>query len=386
MPHKHIHINQSDLQSVSRGHNPKNTIKIGDNIYYVKYDSPADQEVGGQKKIAEDFIGFLSKKLGFRCVEGFTADIDITDENGVSTHQTGFASKSYRKPNIVTSFTLLDVIRPEDELSAHFTNYDKTYCSVEKTLRDLPTFIKKKSEVFANSHPDMPNPFDSLHITDEVKQELVTHVLVDYLVCNDDRHTENIEFLIKKNESGYALALAPMFDNGRALGLYRSKDKCLLSQEQSFMRELFTDKWCDHRYTIDDIDQRPDHSFNALAQEVPKYFSDIATTDGSFDYTKLENNPNYILYTKFKDLNLENELYAYLCESSSLSAPETGEGKVTSELLEHFKQSTGISLEAYHVQEAIENFNSRREHLVEYMQPLDKQFEQGKSLKGGQGD
>lgn len=387
MPHRVIDIRQESLQTVSRGHNPKNTIKIGNSTYYVKYDAPADKQINGQKRVAEDFVAFLGKRMGFRCVDGFTADINITnDRGGGTTHQTGFVSKSYKNPDVVASFTLLDVIRPEDEVAAHFTNYDKTYCSIEKTLRDLPTYIKKKSELFAQAHPDQPNPFDNLCATAELKDELVTHVLVDYVLGNDDRHTENIEFLITKTENGYELQLAPMFDNGRALGLYRDKEKFLQSQDREFMRELFTDRWCDHRYTIEDIDQRPDHSFNALAQEIPRYFSQIAQTDDGFDYTKLASDPNYILYSKFKEMNLEVELLRYLCDSANMELPEDKKQlKITPEILEKYRQTTGVSLEQYNIDEAVANFNSRRGHLVEYMQPLDEQFEQAKKM-AAQGD
>ncbi len=367
-----LHVfDKIERRTITRGHNPKFVATIDDKKYYIKYNSEADDRDNVQKNIAEGFVSRVMKKIGVNCVNVELGDIQYNDENDTKVTKKSCLVESYKDKNVVASFTLLEVMRPDDETTP-FTNFDKVYCSVQKTLEKLPKYLSKMSDIYShNNATDANNPFSRLIIDTNLTKDLINQCIVDYMFANDDRHEENVEFLIVKEDNYYVLKVAPMFDNGKSLGLQVSESKAADMESADYKYNIFANI-CDYRYSISYINQRETVTFNEQCSDISDHFQSIAYTDEDFCFNDLNNNANYHTYRRLKDMDINKELSEYL---SLVGGIENGGNEVTQDLIDAFNSATGLTLTLAHAHAVVGTFGARKAALTHAMQDIDAQYD-----------
>ena len=214
----------------------------------------------------ELFYCHLGQKFGFDCVNAYPAYDTKTNTKGVLV-------ESF-KPNGERALSLKDLIH---FCVPYFSTHDYAcYFSYQEFMRMEKVLATAKLEY----EPNLGDKFKQL-------------VLIDYLLGQTDRHDLNLEFLLQKNPQSkmITLKMAPLFDNGRAMGLPTLADDTL--------QELIEDAQ-DTVPCLGISDDRPMcFPMNAEAtQKVTKYIAKAILND-----KKLR-----VLYNKFASLDIRQEI------------------------------------------------------------------------------
>lgn len=121
---------------------------------------------------------------------------DIIMFNAYNTKQVSPLSLDYKFTERIEDF----FERNEDKQKIFFL------FNVEDIMKELETFTKTYNMSFDKN---------------KMKNFLTELCVVDYFICNDDRHGDNISFLLQKSgPSKLELINAPIYDNGYALGTW----------------------------------------------------------------------------------------------------------------------------------------------------------------------
>lgn len=214
----------------------------------------------------ELFYCYLGQKLGFDCVNAYPAYDTKTNTKGVII-------ESF-KPNGERTLSLKDLIR---FCCPFFSCQDYAcYFSYQEFMRMEKTLKTAKLEYEQN----LGEKFKAL-------------VLIDYLLGQTDRHDLNMEFLLVKsqNSKNIILKMAPLFDNGRAMGL------------PTISSDTFEELIEDAQDTVPSLgisDDRPMcFPMNADAtKKVTKYIAEAILNDKNLR----------VLYNKFASLDIRKEI------------------------------------------------------------------------------
>lgn len=243
----------------------------------------------------ELFYCYLGQKFGFDCVNVYPAYDTKTNTKGVLV-------ESF-KPNGERALSLKDLIH---FCSPYFSSHDYAcYFSYQEFMRMEKTLNTAKLEY----EPDLGDKFKQL-------------VLIDYLLGQTDRHDLNLEFLLQKNPQTkkITLKMAPLFDNGRAMGLPTISDDTL--------QELIEDAH-DTVPSLGISDDRPMcFPMNAEAtKKVTKYIAKAILNDKNLR----------VLYNKFASLDIRQEI-----EKVDKQTKYGLSEKEKSFMAEYYKQRLGI--------------------------------------------
>ena len=229
--------------------------------YLYKIDDQKDLGFG------ELFCSHIARKIGFDCVNVYPA-ID----------------KEYKTKGVMVQSFLTAEYDMSRRLSDIVEEYDKLYMdpysrySVEEFLRLEKKFNK-----------------DGIYFAPDCITKLKQMVLADFMLGQVDRHLGNIEmlFFTDKATGKTYVTPAPMFDNGRILGLaqtdnilgsriesYRAVPSLVMHSRQDGQKEMMTE--CAGYSLLEEMERDP----------------------------KL-----YAMYQKFKDLDIAKEI-EYVCQQT----------------------------------------------------------------------
>ncbi len=201
----------------SEGLSPKFWIEYKGQEWLFKYSTTQ-----GYEHYAEAFVSILCANLGVSCVKSRIAKCDIKptlvdDTLTLSKFFKGYKSsfeggivegilvKSYLTPECLEEIKLCDMV--------DFNKRDRHDFDVDEVIKYVDEFCEAQTIAGKPLTRD-PNMLDRL-------KELA---FIDWFVCQDDRHSSNIAFLIKQNEKGEKfIELTPIFDNGMAFGFISEK-------------------------------------------------------------------------------------------------------------------------------------------------------------------
>lgn len=236
--------------------------------YLYKIDDSRDLGFG------ELFCSHIARKVGFDCVNVYPAIDKAYDTKGVMV-------QSFLTPEYDMSRRLSDIVEEYDKL--YMDPYSRY--SVEEFLR-----LEKKLAK------------DKIYFAPDCITKLKQMVLADFMLGQVDRHLGNIEMLFHtdKTTGKTYITPAPMFDNGRMLGLaqtdnilgsriesYRAVPCLVMFARQDGQKEIVTE--CAAYSLLEEMERDP-----AL----------------------------YAMYQKFKELDIAKEI-EYVCEQTGYTlAPE----------------------------------------------------------------
>ena len=309
-----------------------------------------------------------------------------SEKEEYSVRLDGVFSRSYKSDyRIHRTFTLDSVLRPQNGETFEYNNKHRVFNSVENAMRRLREYVEQKIADFKND-PKMSSYNPYLQLADlegdlaKIEEDLVSIVMLDYLFLNNDRHTENIEFsvVIDKNHQ-YHIVVSPVFDNDRTFGLDKREDEIEECLQSSSKRMIYTDLRNDMKFVIRDKDC--DDEFASYMNFSSNYHSDVIAEyikkqcmgpNGQLDIKKLKANNLYKLYESYKDVDIRQEFYSFLCQVAGI--PRVDISNFTkaeeSEFLQNFNRITGSTITLNHVNEVAENFNIRRSLLTKSMSQM----------------
>lgn len=157
----------------------------------------------------EDCFGFgelamshFSKILGFDCVNAYPA-VDFSENDR------GVIIESFLDDETTISRPLYDILDLAGIERDYYPDSLIKYCTPYDVL-NAEDFMKE---------------FEGLCFEDDIEYKLKQIAIVDFMFCQYDRHANNIEFVLRRDpKTGQnILCLAPLFDNGRMLGIGRER-------------------------------------------------------------------------------------------------------------------------------------------------------------------
>lgn len=134
----------------------------------------------------EVFTSYLSYILGFKCVKSIFSKNPFKHDDRSGVLVENYVTK-YVKETVSFSW-LIDTYKRRKEGAL----------SVNEAMEICRDFSKDTG----------------INLDKNLEQDLKEMALMDYLLLQIDRHSKNIEFLIKEKKGVKTLSLAPMFDNG----------------------------------------------------------------------------------------------------------------------------------------------------------------------------
>ena len=145
---------------------------------------------------------YFSKLLGFDCVNAYPA-VDF------SQNDRGVIIENFLDDRTTISRPLYDILEVAGIEREYYTDTSTKFCT--------PTDVLNAEEVIKE--------FEGICFEDDIEYKLKQIALIDFLFCQYDRHANNIEFVVRRDpKTGQnILCLAPLFDNGRMLGIGRVK-------------------------------------------------------------------------------------------------------------------------------------------------------------------
>jgi len=156
----------------------------------------------------EVFISYLSFLLGFKCVKSRFCDSTLLEDKNQEQYVVDDTLQ------IVRTGTLIEDFR---------TKYTKETISLKWMVerfgrRHFSGFTVREVYELCQELANKRN----LKLDKNLLTDLKNMALIDYLTLQVDRHSDNIEFLIEEINGIKTLKLAPMFDNGFCLFLFKS--------------------------------------------------------------------------------------------------------------------------------------------------------------------
>lgn len=157
----------------------------------------------------EDCFGFgelamshFSKILGFDCVNAYPA-VDFSENDR------GVIIESFLDDETTISRPLYDILDNAWIERGFYPDTIIKYCTPEEVL----------------SAEEAMKENEGLCFEDDIEYKLKQMAIVDFMFCQYDRHANNIEFVLRRDpKTGQnVLCLAPLFDNGRMLGIGRER-------------------------------------------------------------------------------------------------------------------------------------------------------------------
>ena len=106
------------------------------------------------------------------------------------------------------------------------------------------------------------------HGVPNVRKALSDQFLMDYLLMNTDRHTQNMGILVDANTNQW-VGMAPVFDTGTGLGCLVEDDE-ILNEKHEKKRQLFNAKHFSHDTLLKFIDFKQ-YDFSSL-QKIPQEY------------------------------------------------------------------------------------------------------------------
>ena len=229
--------------------------------YLYKIDDQRDLGFG------ELFCSHIARLVGFDCVNVYPA---VDKEYGTK----GVMVQNFFTSEYVASRRLQDYIDQYDKM--YMDPYSRY--SIEELLR-----IEKKMEK------------DGIYLAPDCVKKLKHMVLADFMLGQIDRHLGNIEMLsyVDKQTGKTYITPAPMFDNGRMLGLaqseylmgakiesFRAVPAFAISQRQGGPKEMITE--CVAYSLLEEMERDPEL---------------------------------YAMYQKFKEIDIAKEIQ-YVCQQT----------------------------------------------------------------------
>lgn len=145
---------------------------------------------------------YFSKLLGFDCVNVYPAVDSAENDSGVIV-------ENFLDDPTTISRPLYDILESAGVEREFYTDTSTKFCT--------PTDVLDAEDVLKE--------FEGIAFEDDIEYKLKQIAIIDFLFCQYDRHANNIEFVIRRDpKTGQnILCLAPLFDNGRMLGIGRAK-------------------------------------------------------------------------------------------------------------------------------------------------------------------
>ena len=380
-----------DTSGVVRGHNKKVAIKLNPEtyepdpkgeIFYFKYDSEKEKHGNMQKRFGSAFCSYLAHKFGGNFVEDIpgTAIVRGSSKEDYSVKLDGVFSRSYRNDyHIDSTFTLDSVLKPREGEEFEYNNKHRVFASVENSMIRLKSFVKAKiAEGMSNLKYSQLNDLEADFA--KIEEDLVSIVMLDYMFLNNDRHTENIEFSIVRGENGkYHLVVSPVFDNDRTFGLDKTEKDIEESLSSRVKRGIYVDLSNDLKYVIrekdcsDEFAREMNFSSNYHCDVITEYIKkQCLTPTGKLDIVKLKENNLYKLIESYKDVDIKQEFYNFLCEVIGVPMFDIYQCSEVEEqeFLTNFNRIAESTINLNHIKELTENFNIRRGLLVNSMRNM----------------
>lgn len=162
--------------------------------------------------------------------------------------------------------------------------YENNLVSVCRAMTDENTdLVPAKDIIRSSKFPD--NEFQLPFYINELKKhgiknpekEINEMLIIDYLLMNSDRHSQNMAVL-HNADTGEWISTAPVFDSGTGLGCLVSdekilqeehENKCQLLNAKSFSHELLLDYINLNSYDLTSLDDLPEQYGKKLVQYQP---------------------------------------------------------------------------------------------------------------------
>lgn len=368
----------TDTNHVARGHNKKFIINVNNDTYFFKYDAEKETKGNMQKRFASGFCSFLTNKYGGNFVDDIPGEAiveTVPKEHSLTTLK-GVYSKSYKEDyHIGLTFTLDEVLKPREDEDFTYNNENRVFASVENSMSRLKSYIEMQKNKELDKAPF--SLFHSLNNLEEdylkIQNDLVEIVLLDYLFLNNDRHTENIEFTIKFDDSGdYHLVVSPVFDNDRSFGLDKDEKKIIEDCSSKILRDVYVDYGADIKYAIRNKDcekefaSEMNFSNNYHADVIADYIrQNCLDENGLVDEIVVKEHPVYKLYNAYKDVNITSEFFEFLSEVADINNVYYKGISVeeSQDFVDEFNKKTHSTLSVNHIKEVTQNFNIRQSLL-----------------------
>lgn len=153
-----------------------------------------------ENNVGEVFISFLSKKLGFNCVQAEFAHSDLKGD--------GVISKSFITPEVTEKVNILEIFyEAERQQIIHSLDSSLDLLNTEDLMQLITAVMGKDYK-----------------LSDNFKTECLQMNLIDFITCQRDRMHRNIELLVKNEDGNNVIHLAPMFDNGLCFMFHRDEE------------------------------------------------------------------------------------------------------------------------------------------------------------------
>jgi len=253
-------------EGILGGIHEKYWVDCGNKQYLFKY----NRNECDFSDFGEVFTSYICFVLGVKCVKAMFCN-DFFEEN---KKRQGVLIESYREKNVKESFSLSSLI--EKYKRRHFSGY---------TVKEVMDIVKEfcfDNNIFYNN---------------KIEQELKEMALIDYLLIQNDRHANNIEFLIVEEKGFREIKLAPMFDNGFCLYLnYTNKENIMILK--TLLSRGFVELSLKHvnvkpKFYIEETETRDD-----ITESVVR---DLAIE-------LIKNKKLMKIYEKFKKINIGEEI------------------------------------------------------------------------------
>ncbi len=220
----------------------KAIFNIGGEKYFFKPNYINNSKKYTHQNNYEVFMSYLLNKFGVKNILKY----DYAQYDNGQEIVDGCVSKSFLTPDVVREMDLLTIME-----FVYYTKKSHQILDLQKTFtkNEFDDFYKNKPSNYKNalSKPhhftvdeicQSVQDFCKLYKIDfnikEIKQNLLSTVVIDYFCCNDDRNWQNIDFLLCDNNGKLTLKPTPIYDNAFALGAWYINNKTLEELEPMY--------------------------------------------------------------------------------------------------------------------------------------------------------
>ncbi len=327
-----------DVQEIKKGASGKKyrfTTPDGDIFFKSNYTYPqGDAEI--RQDIVETFVSSLLQKMNvpnvleyqlahYQDMNGCTSPNFIPkDSKEITYHQITYINylNSKRKSKVpydydepvksITGKRKKTVEKIVHKNSQKFKMFNRTlpkYMDGFATIDDIESTIKQYCDTY-NIAVDLDN----------VKQNLLNIIVIDYFLCNTDRNWQNFNFIVSHEDAKLKLSPTPIFDNGYAFGMGYFHNPIFAQQTDAYKKVV---SWL----SISDITKN-DSIPRALAVDIweNSQQNNILKNNGSLTldiYSLAKSNPTVAkLVDNFTHLDIKKELSEFSKKENIDISPE----------------------------------------------------------------
>jgi len=271
--------NDVQMEPFIKGAYEKYWIKLNGQDYLFKTNKTLKNNILDceENNVGEVFISFLSKKIGFNCIE---ADFAYSNLKG-----DGVISKSFISPDVTEKVNVLEIF--------YEAKRQHIISSLDSSMELLNTedLISLITDIMGKDYK----------LSDNFKTECLKMNLIDFVTCQRDRMHRNIELLVKNEDGNNVIHLAPMFDNGLCFMFHRDEDGA------EYLVHYLENMGLETPYVWPDICYVPDFTCNKINVD-DNYFKKNTDIVKHMAKVIVENKEVHDLFNKCKNLNIDETI------------------------------------------------------------------------------